>query len=193
MAQSKFDICTRALHRIGADSITSFDDGTTESDVAGQEYSPLVESLLSGYRWKFATKDAELNHLTEEPLVGYDEYWQLPPDILDLHGVFLADETTIQYERRQDRIACDYDENNRLFAVYTASFSEPYWPAYFVEVVTEALEAVFAKAIARDLKLSESIQKHLEGVTLPQARSRDSQQQTSRQFPASRLVAIRSI
>lgn len=192
MAQTRFDICSRALQRVGADSIASFDDGTTESDVAGREYPPLVETLLSEYRWRFATKDAELNHLTEAPLVGYDEYWQLPSDLLDLHGVFLADETTIQYERRQDRIACDYDETSRLFCTYTASFAESFWPAYFVEVVTEALEVVFAQAIARDIKIAESKRKHLDTVTKPMARSRDSQQQTSRQFPASRLVAIRS-
>ena len=193
MSQSRFDICTRALQRIGADAISSFDDDTTESDIAGREYDPLVETLLSEYRWRFATKDVELNHLTEAPNVGYDEYWQLPADLLDLHGVFLADSTAIQYERRQDKIATDYNENNRLFAVYTAKFAESYWPAYFVEVVTQALEVVFAQAIARDEKLSSARREHLEKVTKPMARSRDSQQQTSRQFPASRLVAIRSI
>ncbi len=193
MSQTKFDICTRALQRIGADSITSFDDGTTESDIAGKEYSPLVENLLSGYRWRFATKDAELTRLTAVPLIGWDYYWQLPSDLLDLHGVFIDDQVSIEYERRQDRIACDYSSSDRLYITYTAYFDEAYWPSYFVEVVTEALEAIFTGGVARDFEGARKIKEHLEGVTLPKARSRDSQQQTSRKFPASRLITIRTI
>jgi len=193
MAQSKFDICTRALQRIGANSIDSFDDGITESDIAGQEYSPLVENLLTNHRWKFARKRVALNHLIEEPVIGWTDYWQLPSDLLDLHGVFISSNVPIVYERDQDKIACDYDENHTLYAVYTASFAESFWPAYFVEVVTEALEAVFWRAIVRNPDQANQTRDHLEKVTLPKARNLDSQQQTARKFPPSRLNAVRRI
>lgn len=197
MSQTKYDICTRALRRIGAASIDSFEDGTTESNIAGAEYEPLVEELLSERRWRFATKESALNHITTVPQVRWSELWQLPSDMLDLHGVFLVnssgDDIPIDYERIQDRIACDYDETHTLYAVYTARFDETYWPAYFTRVVVESLEAVFAEAIKRDSERAANIRRRLDEVTKPIARARDGQQQTARKLPPSRLVAIRRV
>lgn len=197
MAQTKYDICTRALRRIGAAAISSFEDGTTESNVAGSEYEPLVEALLSERRWRFATKESALNHIVTVPQVRWTELWQLPSDMLDLHGVFLVnssgDDIPIEYERIQDRIACDYDENHTLYAVYTARFDEVYWPAYFTQVVTESLEAVFCEAIKRDSERAKDIRKRLDEVTKPIAKARDGQQQAARKFPPSRLVTIRGV
>lgn len=197
MAQTKFDICTRALRRIGASGIDSFEDETTESNVAGAEYEPLVETLLTERRWRFATKESALNHLTAVPQVRWTELWQLPSDMLDLHGVFLVnssgDDIPIDYERIQDRIACDYDETHTLYAVYTARFDEVYWPAYFTQLVTEELEAIFTKAIKRDHAGAEKIRDRIEERTKPIARARDGQQQTARKFPPSRLVSVRRV
>lgn len=193
MAVTKFDLCTRALQRVGASSIDSFDDETTESNVAGREYPLLVETLLSEYRWNFAKKRAALDHLEEVPSVGWSDYWQMPADLLVLRGVFLSGGAPIVYDIDQDKIACDYDENHTLYAVYTASFEESYWPAYFVELVTESLEVVFWNAIARNPGQANETRKHLEGITKPVAKAQDGQQRTARQFPQSRLISIRSI
>lgn len=193
MAVTKFDICTRALQRTGASSIDSFDDETTESNVAGREYPLLVETLLSEYRWNFATKRVALGHIAEVPPVGWSDYWQMPADLLVLRGVFLPAGSPIEYQIDQDKIACNYDENHILYAVYTASFEEAYWPSYFTELVTEALEVVFWNAIARNPGQANEARKHLEAITKPIARALDGQQRTARQFPPSRLNSIRRI
>lgn len=197
MAYTKFQICSRALTRIGANPISSFDDSSaqTESRVAGREWDILVEALLTEHRWKFATKETSLNHLTTANNVRYEELWQLPSDILDLHGIFLVnsagDDIPIPYERMEDKIACAYDENYTLFARYTYKVTESLWPPYFIDVVTEGLEAVFRGAIRRDAAGAEKIRERLEGVTKRRARNLDSQGQTARSFPESRLISVR--
>ena len=197
MAYTKFQICSRALTRIGANPISSFDDSSAlaESRVAGREWDILVETLLTEHKWKFAQKEVAINHLTTANKVRFEELWQLPSDILDLHGVFLVnsagDDIPIPYERMEDRIACDYDENHTLYVRYTYKASESLWPPYFIDVVSEGLEAVFAGALKRDSKLAEEIRSRWEKITKTRARNLDSQGQTARSFPTSRLVSIR--
>ncbi len=198
MAYTKFQICSRALTRIGANPIASFDDSAaqTESRVAGREWDPFIEGVLTEHPWKFATKDAKLVHIATPARLKFKELWQLPSDILDLHGIFLyesdGDDIPIPYERLEDKVATDYDETHELYARYVYKVPETLWPPYFVDLVTEGLEAVFTGALKRDRKLAEEIKEHWERVTKPIARNRDSQQQTSRKFPRSRLVAIRN-
>ena len=56
---TKFDICSRALTMVGANTISSFDDGTTESDVADQLYEDTLRSLLTQTRWRFSTQQVK--------------------------------------------------------------------------------------------------------------------------------------
>ena len=197
MAYTKFQICSRALTRIGANPISSFDDSSalTESRVAGREWDILVEALLSEHRWKFAQKEKSINRLTTANNVRFTDLWQLPSDLLDLHGIFLVnsagDDIPIPFERMEDKIACDYDVPSILYARYTYKATESLWPPYFIDVVTEGLEAVFRGAIRRDAEGAEKIRKRWEEVTKRRARNLDSQGQTARSFPESRLISVR--
>ena len=55
MANSKFDICNKALVLVGANTITSFNESTTESKVANNLYESTLENLLTRCRWRFAS------------------------------------------------------------------------------------------------------------------------------------------
>ena len=46
MADSKFDICNKAMVLVGANTITSFTENTTESKVAGQLYEATLENQM---------------------------------------------------------------------------------------------------------------------------------------------------
>ena len=61
VAQSGIDICSRALILIGASPITSFADGTTESQVAVNVYEDIAQASLVNSRWRFATNQRVLN------------------------------------------------------------------------------------------------------------------------------------
>ena len=55
MAVTKVDIASRALIMIGANPISSFTDGSTESLVTNNIYEEIVESTLTRHKWRFAT------------------------------------------------------------------------------------------------------------------------------------------
>lgn len=54
MALSATALCSRALLKIGAATIASFDEGTAEAEVASNLYRPIRDNLLKGHPWSFA-------------------------------------------------------------------------------------------------------------------------------------------
>ncbi len=82
MALSDIALCSRALIRLGVAPITSFSDGTAESEIAGALFAPARDALLSAYSWSFATGQAALTPLAEAPVADYDNAFQLPNDYL---------------------------------------------------------------------------------------------------------------
>ena len=54
MSLTKFDICSQALIKCGADTISSFNDGTHEANVCSVMYDTIKKSLLYYTFWNFA-------------------------------------------------------------------------------------------------------------------------------------------
>lgn len=82
MALTDIGLCSRALTRIGAHPITSFSDGTAESEIAGILYGPARDGLLSAYGWSFAIGQIQLTQLATPPVADYRYAYQLPNDFL---------------------------------------------------------------------------------------------------------------
>ena len=82
MALNDIALCARALVRLGAKPITSFADGSAESEICAALYEPTKDALLSAYGWSFATGQAELTKLDETPIGGYKAAFALPNDYL---------------------------------------------------------------------------------------------------------------
>jgi hypothetical protein len=82
MALGSIALCSRALIKIGANTISSFDEGSAEADVAANLYSSARDALLSSHPWSFAIAQSELSKLAEEPVADYAYAYQLPAGIL---------------------------------------------------------------------------------------------------------------
>lgn len=82
MALSNVALCSRALIRIGCEPISSFEDGTAESEIAGALYGPARNALLSAYGWSFAMGQVALERLEDAPLADYQYAYALPNDFL---------------------------------------------------------------------------------------------------------------
>ncbi len=82
MALNDVALCSRALIRIGAQPITSFNDGTAESEIAGALYESSRDGLLSSYAWSFASGQVTLNQITTAPIADYQNAFELPSDFL---------------------------------------------------------------------------------------------------------------
>lgn len=189
VADSSIDISSRALILIGAEPITSFTDGTTESLVASNLYEDICRSALSNTRWRFATNQAVLNRLTDAPTGRYDYAYQLPSDTLIVHAVTVND-GQIEYQIYGDMIYADTSTQDTVIADYTFRATEENFPSYFTIALQYALASAFASSIARDSSLMNMMTQMADQAML-KARNIDSQQQTTRTIPQTRFALTR--
>jgi len=188
-SDTAIDICNRGLIFIGAEPITSFDDGTTEARVAANIYEDVVQTSLTNARWRFATNQQTLNRLTDAPTARFDLAYQQPNDTLIIHAITVND-NPIEYQIYGDMIYADTTTTDTVVADYTFRQEEQFFPSYFVMAVAYGLAQVFATSIARDGSLTQTMAT-LADAAMRKARSVDSQQQTSRKLITGRFVQNR--
>jgi hypothetical protein len=188
-ANSDIDIAARALVLIGAQPITSFSSSSTEALVASNVYEDVVRTALCASRWRFATNQAVLNALTAAPTGRFDTAHQLPNDLLMLHAITIND-LNLEYNVYGDKIYSNATANEVVVADYTYRAGEQDFPSYFTLAVEYALAAAFALAIARDEQLATMFEKKAAQL-MQQAKTLDSQQQTTRKLVTSRFIAER--
>ena len=188
-ADSAIDISSRALILIGAEPITSFTDGTTESLVASSLYEDICRSALSNTRWRFASDQAVLNRLTDAPTGRYDLAYQLPSETLIVHAITVND-SLVQYQIYGDMVFADTSTQDTVIADYTFRAREENFPSYFTVALEYALASAFATSIARDGSLMQLMTQMADRAML-KARNIDSQQQTTRTIPQTRFSAFR--
>lgn len=188
-ANTPIKVCSRALILIGEEGISSFNDGTAQSDVADAMYEDVARASLTNTRWRFATAQAQLNRLASAPDGRYSAAYQLPANMLMLSAVTVQDHP-IKYDTYGSKVFCDASDTDVLIADYIYRADEADWPAYFTIAVEYAMAAVFAVSIARDAQMSQMMEQKAQ-FHMIQARRLDSQQQTSRKLNTSRFIAQR--
>jgi hypothetical protein len=188
-ANTPIKVCSRALILIGEEGISSFSDGTAQSDVADAMYEDVARASLTNSRWRFATAQAQLNRLVSAPDGRYSAAYQLPANMLMLSAITVNDHP-IKYDTYSGKAFCDADPNDVLIADYIYRADEADWPAYFTIAVEYAMAAVFAVSVARDAQMSQMMEQKAQ-FHMIQARRLDSQQQTSRKLNTSRFIAQR--
>ena len=174
MADSKFDICNKAMVLVGANTITSFTENTTESKVAGQLYEATLENLITRCRWRFATKQAQLSKNSTNPDARYESSYALPSDALVIQNLFT-----------------DTTSSDTVIADYTFQPSESDFPPYFKQTLVFELASLFAGAIARNDQLSELYHKR-SIAQLAIAKGLDAQAQTTRRMEVERFRNVRN-
>jgi hypothetical protein len=191
MADSKEEVASTALRMIGANSIASFSEATTEAKVVSALYEDVVTGHLSAFPWRFATNQVDLDHLSAAPTGRWGEAWQLPGDVLKLLAVTTSD-IPIRYDRYGDKIFCEYDENSVLTADYIFRATEPVWSADFTLGIEFELASLFGASLRADDKLLDAFGVKA-SIQLKMARSNDSQQQTTRKIRTKRFISNRMV
>jgi|TARA_Y100001951_G_scaffold74519_1_gene61471 hypothetical protein len=191
MADSKFDICSKALVLVGANTVTSFTENTTESKVSSQLYESTLEALLTRTRWRFASKQVALSKLTTDPTARYDSAYSLPADALIIHTVTVADDV-IKYDRYGGQIFTNTSSTDTVVADYTFQPSESDFPPYFKQTLVFELASLYAGAIARNDQLSELYHKR-SIAQLAIAKAIDSQAQTTKRMEVDRFKNVRNV
>jgi len=185
MSDSKFDICSKALVLVGANTITSFSESTTESKVANQLYESTLENLLTRTRWRFAAKQAQLSRNASAPTARWSAKYAVPSGTLLIHTVTVND-NVIEFDRYESDILCDASSSDTVVADYTFQPSEANFPPYFKQALVFELASLFAGAIARNDALS-TLYQNRAIAQIAIARAQDSQAQTTRKVDTTRF------
>ena len=188
-ANTAIKICSRASVLMGGSPISSFTDGTVESDVCEAMYEDVARSALSNTRWRFATNQATLTRISTAPTGRFDAAYQLPSGMLMLNALTVND-LPIEYDIYGDKAYCNAVASDAVIADYIFRATEANWPPYFTISVEFSMSALLAVSIARDAQLSSMLEQKA-SVYMMQARRLDSQQQTTRKLNTSRFIAQR--
>lgn len=189
MALSDIALASRALIRIGAAPITSFDDGTAESEIAGALFGPIRDALLSSYSWSFATGQLQLTQLETAPIADFANAFQLPIDYLRA----LSAGTSGKGRGLNFRIARNalHTDADSVLLTYIFRPEEEEFPAYFDQALIARLAAEFTIPVTENTSRAESLYKLAE-MEFERARQIDAQQDTPGRIEDFSLIKART-
>lgn len=174
MALTSIALCSRALLKTGCRSITSFDDGTAEAEVAGNLYESIRDALLSAYPWSFATAQATLPRLEAEPVADYAYAYQLPADFLRALSAGAGRGRGLDYRIHERRLHTNATE---VVLTYIFRPLESEFPPFFDQVLIARLAAEFCIPLTDSTTRSDALLKVAKSE-FAQARTIDAQQDT---------------
>lgn len=130
-------ICADALILLGAEPISSFNDGTDESNACDRLYPDVRDSTLAMYPWSFSVKKTQLAQLLTAPSSVWRYAYQLPGDrIGGPRAVYdsASPGAPVQknWEIQGDQLLTNLEA---VFIDYQHSPGEFAYPPYFVQLM----------------------------------------------------------
>lgn len=159
MVSSDVDIASQALGLLRANTISSFNDGSNEADIAKLYYTDFAQDILTRYPWAFATKKRLLNQTTV-PINEWRYAHIVPAEALRIWALFASssvganpiNDYDIQAPNGQRRI---FSNNPTLYGEYTVYTDESNWPGYFTHFAIYAFAALIALPVTDDDALAQ--------------------------------------
>lgn len=175
MAFSSIELCSNALVKLGAEGISSFDDGSAEARIASRLYPLTRDALLSTHPWSFAMRQAVLARLAAAPTTTFAYAYQLPNDYLkaiSAGGEGRGSGLVFQIVNRQLHTDAEAPALTYVFRP-----SEGDFPAYFSAALVARLAAEFCLPLTENSSRAERLSR-LADAELKVAKLVDSQQDT---------------
>lgn len=188
MAYSAVGLCARALLKIGANPITSFQDGTAEAELAAALYAPTRDALLAAHGWSFATRQVALARRAGPPAADFAHAFALPDDFLralSLGGGGKGRGLSYRIQGR-DLLADGCD----VTLTYVARVAEGLFPAFFDAALMARLAAEFCVPLTENSSRAETMQKLAE-AEFRRARLTDASQDSQDGFTDFTLIEAR--
>lgn len=175
MALTSIALCSRALLKIGATSIASFDEGTAEAEISGNLFPSTRDALLSAHPWSFATAQASLPRLAAEPIADFAHAFQLPADFLRALSAGAGGRSRgVTYRIAERRLHADADE---IVLAYIFRPAETEFPPFFDQALIARLAAEFCIPLTESTSRVESLLRQAE-IEFRRAKTIDSQQKS---------------
>ncbi|MBF0355010.1 MAG: hypothetical protein HQL43_07235 [Alphaproteobacteria bacterium] len=189
MALSSIALCSRALLKIGASTIASFDEGTAEAEVAANLYPSIRDAMLSSHPWNFASGQTSLARLSAAPVADYAYAFQLPGDFLRaLSAGVTGRGRGLDYRIAESRLHTDAEQ---VVLTYVFRPAETDFPPFFDSALIARLAAEFCAPITESTARAELLFKLAEDE-FRRAKLIDGQQDTPTSIENFPLVDVRS-
>lgn len=156
MTDSRVDVASQALARLGEPSISSFEEDSDTAEKVNQLYEPTVLQLLGSYDWSFATRRKELSEdAAGTPINEWKRAFLMPTLRTERVGKPLSVFNTT--ERRAPQVF-DYEIQGRwlftdfetIVVEYIGRVPEAEWPGYFHTLAIEALASTLALPVTEN-------------------------------------------
>ncbi|MCW9035571.1 MAG: hypothetical protein OQK35_05615 [Alphaproteobacteria bacterium] len=188
MALSSIALCSRALIKLGASSIASFNEGTAEAEIAANLYPSTRDALLSSHPWNFASGQITLGKLNVQPVADFTFAYQLPIDFLRaLSAGPLGQGRGLEYRIAERRL---HSNTDGVVLSYIFRPNESEWPPFFDQVLIARLAAEFCLPLTESTSRAEALDKSAE-KQLRRAKTIDAQQETPGCFEDFTLTEVR--
>lgn len=189
MALTAIALCSRALLKIGAGAIASFDEGTAEAEVAANLYPPLRDALLSSHPWNFASGQASLPRLAATPVADFAYAYQLPADFLRALSAGIGGSGQgLLYRIAENRLHANADA---VVLTYIFRPDETAFPPFFDQALIARLAAEFCIPLTESTARSEHLYR-LADDEFRRAKLIDAQQDVPAAITHFPLVEVRS-
>ena len=188
MSDTAITLCSKALIKIGAKGITSFEENTAEAEVANQLYEPCLQNLLASYPWRFALTQKTLARLTDKPISDYQYAFQLPNDCVRV----LSAGQNIRSSGLNYKIVGQklYTNAEAVILNYIRRPEENTFPAFFIDALVGKLAAEFCLPLTESTTRTDYVKKMSE-TSIGTARLIDSQQNINSSFQDFSLIEVR--
>ncbi len=147
---SQIEIINLALGRLGANDITSLEDGTTEQKLAVNAWDIARRECLRAHPWNFAIADRELSKISDYLSFEFKYAYQLPSNCLRLLQVY-GDPF---YKRQGRRILLNEEVCKIKYVADVIDTTT--WDASFTDLVAQRLTAELAFALTKSQSTSDS-------------------------------------
>lgn len=134
-------ICSDALILLGAEAISSFNDGTDRSNACDRLYHGVRDMALMMYPWSFAYKKVQLARLVTTPNTEWTYEYQLPGDRLgNPRAVYTTSQPYARvfkdWEIQGDKLLTN---EKTIYIDYPYSTPEYAMPQYFIQFLRYAM------------------------------------------------------
>lgn len=178
------DLCSKALNKIGANEILSFDEGTPEAEFSRSIYPVLKHKLLSSFPWSFAVEVVKLNKMVNDvEEAEYVNCFLLPSDFI--RAVKIS--SKLPYKIIGDKLFCDASS---VVLTYVADIDECRFSSPFVSAFIYAIAAELSMSLLDDVTKFNLFHR-LYNSELREARFLDSVQESPKKFNDFPLVDVR--
>jgi hypothetical protein len=173
-------IANRALGLVQENRISSFDQGTTESELVKENYESSVKTCLEDGAWNFAETAARLAKDASPARPDFDFSYAIPIDCIAPKWMLEPDGriSRIGYRISKSRLCTDLDNP---WLVYTYRAPEYLFGSMFTDALVYLLASRISPALTETEAKTEQLYKlYIDAIT--RARSRNAQQDMAEQF-----------